>query len=251
MTTKQMYNEIKKFETLTQEQTLSLFNEYYNGDTNAKDKLIQHNLKLVIHFTKKYNVKSNFIELDDLISEGILGLIKAIEKFDSTQSSKFAYYASFWINKYITDFIITQSDVIKSPYTKKLSNDKIQIEAKKIFQELQTEIHPEHIQILNQFSDSEINHFFNHKETISIEDFNLIPNEEEVEDNSEILKKEIKHNLKHLNTRERFIIKSYFGIDAKKMNLQEIGDVLGITKMRISQIKANCLLKLKPHFKQQ
>lgn len=249
MTTKQMYNEIKKFETLTQEQTLSLFNGYNNGDTKAKDKLIQHNLKLVIHFAKRYKVKSDFIELDDLISEGILGLIKAIEKFDTAQSSKFPYYASFWINKYITDFIVTQSDVIKSPYTKKLSNDKIQIEVAKIFQDLQCEIQPEHIHDLNQFTESEINHFFNHKGTISIEDFNVIPNEEEVEDNSEILKKQIKHNLKNLNTRERFIIKSYFGIDTKKMNLQQIGEVLGVTKMRVSQIKSNCLLKLKTCFK--
>lgn len=249
MTTKQMFNEIKKFETLTQEQTITLFTNYSNGDTNAKDKLIQHNLKLVIHFAKKYNVKSDFIELDDLISEGILGLIKAIEKFDKAQSTKFAYYASFWINKYITDFIITKSDVIKLPYTKKLSNDKIQNEVTKIFQDLECEIHPEHIHCLNQFTDSEISHFFNHKETVSIEDFNLIPNEAEVEDNSESLKKQIRFNLKYLNTRERFIIKSYFGIDTKEMKLKEIGDVLGITKMRVSQIKSQCLLKLKPFFK--
>ncbi|MBC5836778.1 sigma-70 family RNA polymerase sigma factor [Flavobacterium muglaense] len=251
MITKQMYNQIKQFETLTTEQTKNLFIELNNGNNNAKEKLIQHNIKLVIHFVKRYKIKSNLIEFDDLISEGTIGLIKAIENYNINKSSKFSFYASFWINKYITDFIINYSDVIKSPYSTKISNDKIKIEIAKLFQNNESEIYPEHIETLNLFTTAEIHHYFNTKEIIKVDNLDIFCDNEN--DDSEIenerLKNQINQNLKFLNTRERFIIKTYFGIDTNPKKLKEIGEILNITKMRVSQIKDESLNKLKLKFK--
>ena len=251
MITKEMYNQIKQFETLTAVQTQKLFIELNNGSINAKDKLINHNIKLVIHFVKRYKIKSNLIEIDDLISEGTLGLIKAIENYNINKSSKFSFYASFWINKYITDFIINYSDVIKSPYSTKISNDKIKLEISKLFQNNEYEIYPEHIESLNLFSTAEINHYFNTKEIIKVDNLDIFCNIDNVESESdnEVLKKQINYKLKYLNTRERFIIKTYFGINTNPKKLKEIGEMLNITKMRVSQIKDEALKKLKLKFK--
>lgn len=245
---KKYYQDLSKFDTLTQEQIKDLYILIKQDDKNAINKLITSNLKLVIHFAKQYRSmlnKTDAIELDDLISEGNIGLIKAIEKYNPDLEIKFSYYAGFWIKKAINELFINAGYTIRSPQCKVMSDNKIGKVVDELFQKNQYEVFQNDVEELNQFSQSEINHFFYSKPHVNrieeTDDFKDIEKPEESED-----KTKLRFHLNCLTPQERTVIDLYYGFEnGKKMILKDIGIRLGLTKQRINQIKEIALDKLK------
>jgi RNA polymerase primary sigma factor len=245
---KKYYQDLSKFDTLTQEQIKDLYILIKQDDKEAIDELITSNLKLVIHFAKNYRSmlhKAEAIELDDLISEGNIGLIKAIKNYNPDLNIKFSYYAGFWIKKAISELFINEGCTIRSPQGKIISDNKIAKVVEDLFQKNQYEVFQNDIEELNQFKQSEINHFFYSKPNVNrfdeTYDLKDVEDDEESED-----KIKLRYNLKCLTPQERTVIDLYFGFEnGEKMILKDIGIRLGLTKARINQIKENALNKLK------
>ncbi len=250
---KKYYQDLSKFDNLTATEIKDLYQLINEGDTKAFNTLIESNLKLVIHFAKQYKkALNNFdvLEIDDLISEGNIGLIKAANKYKPELNIKFAYYASFWIKKEMQTFIINTTNIIHSPHTKLISDNKITKQIHLLYQIEQREITQNDVENLESFLPSEINHYFLKPSVKRIEtDFDL---KCELDDEIDLdeLNTRIKTGLKYLTTQERTIVKLYFGIDnERKYNLREIGDKLNLSFMRIYQIKEIALNILKEKLK--
>ena len=250
---KKYYQDLSKFDNLTAAQIKDLYLKINQGDTKAFNTLIEANLKLVVHFAKQYKRilnNSEVLEIDDLISEGNIGLIKAVKKFNPELNIKFSYFASFWIKKEIQIFIINTTNIIHSPHTKLISDNKINKKIHLLFQIEQREITQNDIENLEMFKPSEINHYFL-KPTITrnYDDFDLEADIEIADDLNEQITR-IKTGLKYLTTQERTIVKLYYGIDYdRKYNLREIGEKLNLSSMRIYQIKEIALNVLKNKLK--
>ncbi|PWB24644.1 hypothetical protein DCO46_11040 [Flavobacterium sp. HTF] len=250
---KKYYQDLSKFEKLTKEQIKDLYILINQNDSMALNKLITSNLKLVIHFAKQYKSvlqKSDAIELDDLISEGNIGLIEATRRFNPDLDIKFSYYASFWIKKAINEFIIKAGSTIRSPQSKLMSDKKIAKAINVLYQKNQYEVFENDIEALNQFSESEINHyFFSKPNTVRMEnetDINC-PNDIEEHDNAD-KKKKLRYNMKYLNPQERNVIQMLF-VDTNDegdcKTTQQVSEELNLTRQRINEVKLNALKKLK------
>lgn len=242
---KKYYNDLSKFETLTEEQVKELCIKYKQGDANAFNQLIESNLKLVIYFAKQYDItiKTNeVISLDDLISEGNIGLIKAINKYNPFLGVKFASYASYWIKKEIQDFIYNNCEVIRIPQSRIISDSKILKETIKLFNINEQEPTANDIEALDMFTAGEIKHYFDRLQITRIENENTIADTETTLDEIENLK----HHLKCLTKQERMVIKLNYGFDgAIPLNQTQIADKLNLSKMRISQVINSAMKKLK------
>ncbi len=135
-------DEINKIPMLSEEETEELFKQYNNGDKNAKNKLIESNLRLVVAVAKIVNQKvihraiPESIDLIDMIQEGNFGLITAIEKFDITKGYQFSTYAVWWIRKSINDAIINKGKIIRKPHNLSFELDKIYKERKELSDKL-------------------------------------------------------------------------------------------------------------------
>lgn len=242
------YQDLSKFDTLTKQEVKDLYVLIKQDDKNATEKLIKANLKLVVHYAKNYRSmlqKTEAIELDDLISEGNIGLIKAIKMYNPDLDIKFSYYAGFWIKKSINDLFINEGFTIRSPQCKVMSDNRIGKVIDGLFQKNQYEVFQNDIEALNEFTQSEINHFFYSKPHVNrFEETYDYGEVVEPEDSDEKIK--LRFNLKYLTPQERTVIDLYFGLDnGKKMILKDIGVRLGLTKMRIKQIRDKALNKLK------
>ncbi len=249
---KKYYQDLSKFETLTSEQIKDLYVLINQNDATALNKLITSNLKLVVHFAKQYKSiinKVETIEFDDLISEGNIGLIEAIKKYNPDLDIKFSYYASFWIKRSINSFINKEGYTIRSPQNKMLSDNRIAKAVNQLYQKNQYEVFENDIQALKQFSDSEISHYFYSKpNTIRIEDeTNINVGDIEESDNAEN-KNKLRYFIKFLNSQEQMVINMLFGYDDKNgdaLTTQQVSEKLNLTRQRINEIKLNALKKLR------
>lgn len=250
---KKYYQDLSKFETLNKQQIKDLYILINQNDSTALNKLITSNLRLVIHFAKQYKSilnKVEAIELDDLISEGNIGLIKAINKYNPDLDIQFSYYSSFWIKKAINEFITKEGYTIRSPQNKLLSDNKIAVAVNRLFQQNQYEVFENDIQALNQFSESEISHYFHSKpNTLRIEDDTNINFTDGIDESDDTEKKNmLRYYLNLLNPRERSIIEMYHGYDneyGERLTTQEIADKLNVSRQRINQIRVRAINKLK------
>lgn len=250
---KKYYQELSKFETLSKEQIKDLYILINQNDSTALNKLITSNLRLVIHFAKQYKSilnKVEAIELDDLISEGNIGLIKAVNRYNPDLDIQFSYYSSFWIKKTINEFITKEGYTIRSPQNKLLSDNKIAVAVNRLFQQNQYEVFENDIQALNQFSESEISHYFHSKpNTLRIEDDCNINFTDGIDESDDVEKKNmLRYYLNLLNPRERSIIEMYHGYDneyGERLTTQEIADKLNVSRQRINQIRVRAINKLK------
>lgn len=250
---KKYYQDLSKFETLTKHQIKDLYILINQNDSTALNKLITSNLRLVIHFAKQYKSilnKVEAIELDDLISEGNIGLIKAVNRYNPDLDIQFSYYSSFWIKKAINEFIAKEGYTIRSPQNKLLSDNKIAVAVNRLFQQNQYEVFENDIQALNQFSESEISHYFHSKpNTLRIEDDTNINFTDGIEESDDTEKKNmLRYYLNLLNPRERSIIEMYHGYDneyGERLTTQEIADKLNVSRQRINQIRVRAINKLK------
>ena len=210
---KTYYKELKKYSPISREEERKLMKKAKNKDEIAKNKLLSSNLRFVFDVAKKY--KGCGLPLEDLISEGNMGLMYAFDKFDEKKDVRFISYAVWWINYYIKDFIAKgNAKAEHEVYDDDLQNPVIN---------------------KNDGESSEMDDTANSNES-------EIEESEINEENLEMIKK----LLSRLDLRERKIIECYFGLNNKKpMTLKECGGALGLSQERIRQVKEKTLLKLR------
>ncbi|MGE5399969.1 MAG: RNA polymerase sigma factor RpoD/SigA [Ignavibacteriales bacterium] len=253
--------EIGKAKLISSEEELQLVVRIKNGDRHAIELLVRSHLRFVVSVAKQY--QNQGLSLPDLISEGNLGLIKAVERFDETRGFKFISYAVWWIRQSIQQAISEQARIVRLPANRIGDLNKVmktvnsleqKYERKPSMSELADELnmHVEDIDSIMEnagryvsldmpvFQDDVNNS--NLIDTIPLEgdalpDFDIM---------KESLKKDLRLALKSLSEREAFIVKCYFGIDRDTpLTLEEIGEMLGLTRERIRQIKDKAIRKLK------
>ncbi len=252
--------EINKIPLLTRDEEVDLARRAARDDQIAKDKLIKANLRFVVNVAKKY--QNQGLTLSDLISEGNLGLITAVDKFDVEKGYHFISYAVWWIKQSILKAICEKSRMIRLPLNR--ANELLQIEKVKreIGSNKDGEADIEEIADFLDMDKSRINDLINaSKEFVSLEtplssdkDANTISDlmedtkgadPEEVLINS-TLQDSIEHVLSTLTEKESNVIKYRFGLNGERPHsLKEIGDKYNLTKERIRQIEKKAISRLR------
>ena len=256
--------EIGRVPLLTREEEVELAKRIAHGDEAARQKLIQANLRLVVSIAKKYVGKSAHLSLLDLIQEGNLGLIKAVEKFDYRKGYKFSTYATWWIRQAITRALADYARTIRIPVHMVETISKYSQTKRRLLQELGREPLPEEVAAEMGISLKKIRHIMKiSQDTLSLEtpvgdsdeDSTL---EEFVENKRELspaelaarklLKTHIKELVQELSDRERKILEMRFGLkDGVTHTLEEVGQKFGVTRERIRQIESKALEKIRQH----
>lgn len=250
MSTLQKYfKDVNKYPLLSkEEEELTLLKAKF-GDEKAKQLLIVSNLRFVITIAKKFVLPN--VSLEDLIQEGNIGLMKSIERYDSTKGVKFLSYAVWWIRQSIYFYLNENGRIVRLPLNKIRDNNKYTKEKDKIYSETGVDLIPD--MDFNEIIQVNLDDTLNDS-TFSaldvIQDTNSIEPDRELIISS--LKEEIDYMLNSLEPREKEILKMYYGINYDRpKTLDEIGDILNLTRERIRQVKELTLnrLSLKPKFK--
>ncbi len=251
--------EIGKIGLLTPEEEIELAKRIEKGDQEAKDKLMKANLRLVVSIAKRY-VGRGLLFLD-LIQEGNLGLLRAVEKFDYRKGYKFSTYATWWIRQAITRAIADQARTIRIPVHMVETINKLMRISKELVQELGREPTPKEIAERMGLSEQKVKDILKiAQEPISLEkpigkeeDSHLgdfLPDEDspappKVTSNI-LLREHLEELLSGLSERERDVLKLRFGLeDGHPHTLEEVGKKFNVTRERIRQIEAKALRKLK------
>ena len=251
--------EIGKIPLLTYEEELDLAKKIEAGDMRAKSKLIESNLRLVVSIAKRY-VGRGMLFLD-LIQEGNMGLIKAVEKFDYTKGYKFSTYATWWIKQAITRAIADQARTIRIPVHMVETINKLLRTSRHLLQQNGREPTPEEIANemeipvekvleiqkisqdpvsletpIGEENDSHLGDFIKDEDSPSPQDAASYT----------MLKEELEEVMKTLTPREAKVLKLRFGLeDGKARTLEEVGKQFNVTRERIRQIEAKALRKLR------
>ena len=251
--------EIGQIKLLTMEEELELADRINSGDESAKNTLAEANLRLVVSIAKRY-VGRGMLFLD-LIQEGNIGLMKAVDKFDVTKGYKFSTYATWWIRQAITRAIADQARTIRVPVHMVETINKLARIQRQLTLELNREPTEEELAKKMNLSVEKIRDIYKiSQEPVSLEtpigeedDSHLgdfVPDERNMspEDyaTNEMLKDEISEVLLTLTEREERVIRLRFGLeDGKSRTLEEVGQMFGVTRERIRQIEAKALRKLR------
>ncbi len=251
--------EIGRIPLLTPEEEVSLAKRMEAGDDEAKRRLIEANLRLVVSIAKRY-VGRGMLFLD-LIQEGNLGLIKAVEKFDYKKGYKFSTYATWWIRQAITRAIADQARTIRIPVHMVETINKLIRISRQLLQELGREPLPEEIAREMDISEDKVREIQKiAQEPVSLE--TPIGEEEDshlgdfIEDQDAqapaeeasftLLREQLDGVLKTLTEREQRVLRLRFGLDdGRARTLEEVGQEFGVTRERIRQIEAKTLRKLR------
>jgi len=251
--------EIGKIPLLKKHEEVVLAKRVAMGDTVASQQLAEANLRLVVSIAKKYIGRG--LSLLDLIQEGNIGLMKAVEKFDYTRGFKFSTYATWWIRQAITRAIADQARTIRIPVHMVETMNRLARTQRQLVQELGRAPSPEEIANEMELEIEKVNHILKiSQETVSLEkpvgdeddsllgdfikdDESLTPEEQSA---YELLKTDVGIVLHLLTPREQKILKMRFGLDGNWAHtLEEVGKEFGVTRERIRQIEAKALMKLK------
>lgn len=251
--------EIGRISLLSLEEETSLSERIANGDEEAKNILAESNLRLVVSIAKRY-VGRGMLFLD-LIQEGNIGLMKAVEKFDANKGYKFSTYATWWIRQAITRAIADQARTIRVPvhmvetinklsrYQRQLTLElnreptdeelakKMNLPVEKVREIIKIAQDPVSLDTpIGEEDDSHLGDFIKDERSMSPEEFTI----------HEMLKDEISDILLTLTEREEQVLRLRFGLDdGSCKTLEEVGQMFGVTRERIRQIEAKALRKLR------
>ena len=251
--------EIGKVPLLTAEEEIELAKSMEQGDEEAKKRLAEANLRLVVSIAKRY-VGRGMLFLD-LIQEGNLGLIKAVEKFDYNKGFKFSTYATWWIRQAITRAIADQARTIRIPVHMVETINKLVRVSRQLLQELGREPTPEEIAARMDIPVERVREILKiSQEPVSLE--TPIGEEEDshlgdfIQDDNvpvpseaaayTLLKEQLEEVLDTLTEREQKVLRLRFGLDdGRARTLEEVGKEFNVTRERIRQIEAKALRKLR------
>lgn len=251
--------EIGRVPLLTAEEEIELAERMAQGDIKARKRLAEANLRLVVSIAKRYVGRG--MQFLDLIQEGNLGLIKAVEKFDHTKGFKFSTYATWWIRQAITRALADQARTIRVPVhmvetinkmsriqrqlTLELNREpsedelakKMGISVEKVREVIKISQEPVSLETpIGEEDDSHLGDFIKDESSMSPEEYAT----------NEILKEEIKSVLMTLQVREQEVLELRFGlVDGTCHTLEEVGKKFNVTRERIRQIEAKALRKLR------
>lgn len=260
----QMYlKEIGKTALLKSQEEKDLAKRVLKGDKQARDRLIQANLRLVVSIAKRY-INRGPLNISDLIQEGNFGLFRAVDKFDYTKGFKFSTYATWWIRQAITRALADQSRTIRIPVHMVETISKYTQTRRKLAQELGRDPLTEEIAVEMGLAVDKVRHIEKISQSVvSLEapigedddksvrgDF--IPDEKNLtpfqSTSQELLRDQIRKVLGDLMPREQKVLEMRFGLtDGVTHTLEEVGKVFNVTRERIRQIEAKALEKIRQH----
>ncbi|MDK6804346.1 RNA polymerase sigma factor RpoD [Aerococcus sp. UMB1112A] len=251
--------EIGRVSLLTADEEVALAKRIEEGDPIAKQELAEANLRLVVSIAKRYVGRG--MSFLDLIQEGNMGLMKAVEKFDYTKGFKFSTYATWWIRQAITRSIADQARTIRIPVHMVETINKLVRIQRQLLQDLGREPTPEEIGAEMDLPTEKVRNIMKiSQETVSLE--TPIGEEDDshlgdfIEDNEamspeeftsqEMLKEQLNEVLDTLTDREENVLRLRFGLeDGQSKTLEQVGKQFGVTRERIRQIEAKALRKLR------
>ncbi|MCD6087822.1 MAG: RNA polymerase subunit sigma [Candidatus Hydrothermota bacterium] len=258
--------EISKMEPLTPEEEEELIRKAKQGDKEATEKLIYAHLKFVVNMAKRY--QGYGVPLADLINEGNIGLLRALQRFDQKRKVRFLSYAIWWVRQAIMKALNEQSRLIKVSSERRAKLKKIRQKEIDLLQEMGEEptfeeiakelgLNPEEVKKAYKLVTTEISldapiYPDNEKRTLlDILDQDALPSPEEAYERNEQTTK-LKEMLETLSPRDRKILSLYFGLDdGKPKTLEEIGKRMGISRERVRQLKERALKTLREKFGDQ
>ncbi len=261
----QMYlREIGRIPLLSGDEEKDLAKRIEKGDEDARKKLTQANLRLVVSIAKRYVGRSPHLTLLDLIQEGNIGLFKAVEKFDYRRGYKFSTYATWWIRQAITRALADQARTIRIPVHMVETISKYQQVKRRLLQDLGREPLPEEIAAEMNIEVEKVHHIEKiAQDTVSLE----APVGEDEEDSllgdfivdektlsplqvasRRLLRDQLMNIIQELTPREQKILSMRFGLeDGITHTLEEVGKEFGVTRERIRQIEAKALERIRGH----
>lgn len=251
--------EIGRVPLLTPEEEIEIAIRISNGDSKAKDRLVEANLRLVVSIAKKYVGRG--LPFLDLVQEGTLGLIKAVDKFDYTKGFKFSTYATWWIRQAITRAIPDLVRIVRVPVHmselinryRKVSSmllhengkepteseiaDMMGTSPEKVREIMRVAQEPVSLETpIGEEEDSHLGDFVPDTETPEPEDATI----------NNMQREQIAEALKTLTEREALVLSLRYGLGSNRVHtLEEVGKVLGVTRERVRQIEAKALRKLR------
>ncbi len=255
---KAYFNGIKKYPLLTAEEELSLSERLRRGDMEARARMIESNLRLVVSIAKRYMNRG--LPLQDLIEEGNIGLIKAVEKFDPEKGCRFSTYATYWIRQAVERSVMNQAAVVRLPIH--VNNDLTRLTRTKAIYMREKDREPTIVELAEELGvkekyikrlntiqryESSVDAALNNdtQETLldRLEDENTLGPADMISDDTRGV--QVRQWLERLEDAECTIVKLRFGIDTESETLDSIGKRFGLTRERIRQIELKAIKKLR------
>jgi RNA polymerase primary sigma factor len=254
----QYMGEISKLKPLSREEEEELSTRIQEGDVQALHELVRRNLKYVVTVANKY--RGCGLSLQDLIEEGNIGLIQAAKRFDGQRHIKFITYAVWWIRQAIMHSLAEQSGTVKLPVKQAGKLYKIERKFKSLTQELEREpttsevadglgylvedienimrAYRTHLSLDTPLRDDDVTQYLD-----LLENPHYIPYDDQIM--KESLHDKVDDMLKHLSKREEQILRMRFGFNGETKTLEEIGNVIGLSRERVRQIEKRAKARLK------
>jgi len=256
------FKEVRKIQPLKSVDQIDLAIKARGGDKLAEKQLVESNQRFIVSIAREYR---NFgLDLEDLISEGNIGLLRAINKYDEDRGVKFLSYAVWWIRQAMLQAIYETSDTVRLPINKINAINKLLKVKESLYQTLNREATFDELADNSDFKKDDIYAIYDGNSSVSIDEkisedsectlIDFISNEDffemESKMNQKSLIEEIGDLFSTLTSRERSIMNMYFGLnDCESMTLKEIGEELSLTNERVRQIKESATKKLRSHSK--
>lgn len=255
--------EIAKFKLLTGEEEGLLAKRIAKGDSAARDEMTRRNLRLVVAIARKYLDRG--LSFMDLIEEGNLGLIKAVERFSTDQGCKFSTYASWWIKQSIRRALINKVRNVRVPAYMIELMSRYRREASRMSQELKRDVTPEEVALSMGLKPGKLHPLMQALNANTLSSSSSRGDDDEMDNLAELPQKENDENPEsliekygantlydamwhHLDSREQQILWMRYGLDGQETRnwtLEQIGEAVGLTRERVRQIEARALVKLR------